>query len=145
MRVDRAARERRKAIDPGGARMRHILAACLALILLAASAAGHAADFRVYVVNEDMQLDRVPTFHEGNPGCHNLLLRFVVYRVAQIGYKYCTVYAEKDCKAGTEVPVSWKQNKPPVKQFTPGDRWFLVSDDPHGHRMGSWYCEAPRH
>ncbi|MGA8260568.1 MAG: hypothetical protein WB783_10175 [Arenicellales bacterium] len=125
--------------------MRAVVAACLALTLLVASAASHATDFRVYSVNSDMQLDRIPTFHEGDPGCHNLLLHFVVYRVAQIGYKYCTVYSEKDCKAGSEVQVSWKKKKPPVKQFTQGDRWFLVSDNPHGHKMGSWYCEALRH
>ena len=123
---------------------RSLAAGCLALVLLApgVSLSALPRDFRVYVVNNEMQADEVPVFHEDRPGCHNLLLRFVVHRVAQIGYKYCTVYAEKDCKAGTEVPVSWKKNEPPVPRFTQGDRWFLVSPDPHGHRMGSWYCKA---
>lgn len=126
----------------GALQVKRTVAACIALALVGGCASVGATDFRVYSVNKDMQLDRIPTFHEGDPGCHNLLLRFVVYRVAQIGYKYCTVYAQKDCQAGTEIPVSWKKDEPPVKQFTPGDRWFLVSGNPHGHEMGSWYCEA---
>ena len=124
--------------------MKHVVVAFLALSLLAFGARASAANFRIYRVNDEMQLDRIPAFHEDEPGCHNMLLRFTVYRVAQIGYEYCTVYSEKDCKAGSELQVSWKQKENPVTQFTQGDRWFLVSDDSHGRKMGSWYCKAPK-
>lgn len=120
--------------------------ALAALMLLAGCASqpssSQPTDFRVYRANEQLQLDRIPTLNESEPGCHNMLLGLRVYRVAQIGFEHCTVYAEKDCREGTEVPVSWKQNDEPVTQFTQGDRWFLVGDDPRGHTMSSWYCEA---
>lgn len=122
--------------------MKQGIAALAGIVLLASAAAGWAADFRIYRANKSLQIDKVPAFNEDEPGCHNMLLGLTVYRVAQIGYEYCTVYAEKDCQEGTEVPVSWKEEEAPVKQFTQGDRWFLVSDDPQGHEMGSWYCEA---
>lgn len=122
--------------------MKQGIAVLAGFILLASTTATWAADFRIYRANKSLQIDQVPAFNEDEPGCHNMLLGLTVYRVAQIGYEYCTVYAEKDCQEGTEVPVSWKEEEAPVKQFTQGDRWFLVSDDPQGHKMGSWYCEA---
>lgn len=122
--------------------MKPSIAVLAGVVLLASAAATWAADFRIYRANKSLQIDQVPAFNEDEPGCHNMLLGLTVYRVAQIGYEYCTVYAEKDCQEGTEVPVSWKEEEAPVKQFTQGDRWFLESDDPQGHKMGSWYCEA---
>lgn len=121
--------------------------AALAGVALLAGCAGQQAstqptDFRLYRANERLQLDRVPTLDENEPGCHDMLLTLRVYRVAQIGFEYCTVYAEGGCKDGTEVPVTWKNEKAPVKQFGQGDRWFLVSDHEQGHDMGSWYCKA---
>lgn len=111
-------------------------------LLLVVGAPSLAADFRIYRANDKLQLDRVPTMNEDQPGCHNLLLSLTIYRVAQIGFQHCSVYAEKDCQAGSEVPVSWKQEQAPVTRFTQGDRWFLVSDDPRGHKIGSWSCSA---
>lgn len=112
------------------------------VLLLAVNAASWGADFRIYRANPELQVDRVPTMNEDEPGCHNLLLTLTIYRVAQIGFEHCTVYSEKECKTGSEVPVSWKQEDEPITQFTQGDRWFLVSDEPQGHEMGSWSCKA---
>lgn len=117
-------------------------ALALAGALTLVASAAWPVTFRVYVANGDLQESRVPTLDEDEPGCHSMLLNLRVYRVAQIGFKHCTVYAEKDCEPDTEVPVSWKQEEKPVTQFTQGDRWFLVSTDPQGHEMGSWYCAA---
>lgn len=122
--------------------MKRVSSVAAVVLLFAVSAASWGADFRIYRANSDLQIDRVPAMNEDEPGCHNLLLTLTIYRVAQIGFEHCTVYSEKDCKAGSEVPVSWKQEKDPVTQFTQGDRWFLVSDDPQGHEMGSWSCKA---
>jgi len=99
-------------------------------------------DFRIYRANPQLQQDRIPTLGEDEPGCQNMLLGLTVYRVAQIGFKHCTVYSEKDCRAGTEIPVSWQEEREPVKQFTQGARWYLVSEDPQGHTMASWHCQA---
>jgi len=123
---------------------------CLAALAGAALLAGCASqpsdygpkDFRIYRANDRLQLDRIPTLDENEPGCHDMLLTLRVYRVAQIGFEYCTVYADQGCREGNEVPVTWKREEAPVKRFTQGDRWFLVSDHRQGHDMGSWYCEA---
>lgn len=126
--------------------MKRSLAGLAGLVMLAGCAGQPSSpepmEFRVYRANERLQLDRVPTLDEDEPGCHNMLLTLRVYRAAQIGFEHCTVYAEKDCQKGTEIPVSWKKEGAPVTQFTQGDRWFLVSDHPQGRDMGSWYCEA---
>jgi hypothetical protein len=99
-------------------------------------------DFRIYRANSDLQLDKVPALNTDQPGCHNMLLGIRIYRVAQIGFEHCSVYAEKGCREGSEVPVSWKNEEAPVTQFGQGDRWFLVGDHRQGHTMGSWYCKA---
>lgn len=122
-------------------------AAALAGLVMLAGCAGQPAsqqtgEFRAYRANDQLQLDRIPTLNEDEPGCHDMLLTLRVYRVAQVGFEHCTIYAERNCEEGTEVPVSWKQEKDPVTQFTQGDRWFLVSDHPQGRDMGSWHCEA---
>lgn len=122
-------------------------ATALAGLVMLAGCAGQpatpqAGEFRAYRANDQLQLDRIPTLNEDEPGCHDMLLTLRVYRVAQIGFEHCTVYAERNCEEGSEVPVSWKQEDDPVTQFTQGDRWFLVSDHPQGRDMGSWYCEA---
>ena len=114
----------------------------LGLALIAVSVPLEAANFRIYRANKHLQQDRVIATNEDEPGCHNLLLSLKIYRVAQIGYEYCTVYADRDCEAGSEVSVSWKQEDAPVTRFTQGDRWFLAGGDRRGHDMGSWYCEA---
>lgn len=122
--------------------MKRALRAFLALGLAAVSAAAWPADFRIYRANDEMQLDRVPALNEDEPGCHNMLLPLTVYRVAQIGYEYCSIYSHRNCEGGSEIQVSWKEKEDPVTQFTQGDRWFLVSDEKRGHKMGSWYCKA---
>lgn len=126
--------------------MKRSITALAGLVMLAGcagqSSSPQVAEFRAYRANERLQLDRIPTLNEDEPGCHNMLLSLRVYRVAQIGFEHCTVYAEGDCRKGSEVPVSWKEEEAPVAQFTQGDRWFLVSDHRQGHEMASWYCEA---
>lgn len=122
--------------------MKQFVSCILGLAMIGAGTAAWAAEFRAYRANEELQLDRIPTLNEDEPGCHNMMLGFSVYRVAQIGFEYCAIYSEKDCQAGTEVPVTWKKEKAPVKQFTQGDRWFLVSEERRGRSVGSWYCEA---
>ncbi len=81
--------------------MKQLAATLFALAIGIAGAATQAADFRAYRANEQLQLDRIPTLNEDEPGCHNMMLGFSVYRVAQIGFEYCSIYEEKDCKAGT--------------------------------------------
>lgn len=100
-----------------------------------------AADFRLYTANKYLQQRQVALVRNTDePGCHNLLTKRRIYRVAQIGFEFCTIYAEKDCAQGTEIAVSWKNKKDPTTTFTRGARWFLPGE--RGTKMGSWKCEG---
>lgn len=114
--------------------------ACLTVLALT-SLNLDAADFRMYTANKLMQ-QREVTFvlNTDEPGCHNLIKKRRIYRVAQIGFEACSVYSEKDCEEGTEIPVSWKNKKDPVTSFTRGARWFLPGE--RGSKMRSWKCEG---
>lgn len=101
----------------------------------------HAADFRMYTANKYLQQRQI-TFvrNTDEPGCHNLITKRRIYRVAQIGFESCSVYAEKDCEEGTEISVRWKNKKDPTTVFTRGARWFLPGE--RGSKMASWKCEG---
>ena len=99
-----------------------------------------AADLRLYTANKLLQQRRVSMVRNTDePGCHNLITRRRLYRVAQIGFETCTLYSKKDCEAGTEIAVSWKNKKGPVSEFTQGARWFLPGE--RGAKMASWKCD----
>ena len=112
-----------------------ILAVCLIASDMAA-----AADLRLYTANKLLQQRRVSMVRNTDePGCHNLITKRRVYRVAQIGFETCTLYSKKACEAGTEIDVSWKNKKEPVNAFTQGARWFLPGK--RGAKMASWKCD----
>jgi len=118
---------------------------CALTLLLAACASeppGRAPDFRVYSANSLKQQRQilVPS-NAARPGCHNLLITREVYRVAQVGFGYCVIYSQKDCKAGTEINVSWQNKKDPTSVITQGARWFLPGE--LGSDMASWKCVLP--
>ena len=111
------------------------------LLALCAADLAVAADLRLYTANSLLQQRRVSMVRNTDePGCHNLITRRKIYRVAQIGFETCTLYAERDCEAGTEIEVSWKRKKDPVHAFTQGARWFLPGE--RGSKMASWQCTA---
>lgn len=112
----------------------------LAAVLAAVSASLSAADFRIYTANKQLQQRRAFAFADAKePGCHNLPFRQRVYRVAQVGFSRCYIYANKDCQAGDELKVSWKNERAPAVEITQGARWFLEGEQ--GSKMGSWKCE----
>lgn len=99
-----------------------------------------AADFRIYTANKQLQQRRAFSFADADePGCHNLPFRQRVYRVAQVGFARCYVYAKKGCQPGDELKVSWKNERAPAAEITPGARWYLEGE--LGSKMGSWKCE----
>ena len=114
---------------------------CLVILAFTSLNLASAADFRMYTANKLMQ-QREVTFvlNTDEPGCHNLIKKRRIYRVAQIGFEACSVYSKKDCEEGTEIPVSWKNKKDPVTSFTRGARWFLPGE--RGSKMRSWKCEG---
>lgn len=112
----------------------------LVALLALTSVAVQAADFRIYTANKLLQQRRAFSFSDADkPGCHNLPFGQRVYRVAQIGFERCFIYAEKDCKPGNELKVSWKNEREPALEITPGARWYLEGE--RGSKMGSWKCE----
>ncbi len=116
-------------------------AVLLAALAVTGCATVSAADFRIYWIDKEGNQRRVFVLsNAGKPGCHSLPIKRRVYRVAQVGFKECTIYAERDCQAGTELTVSWK-NKKKTTTITPGARWFLEGE--RGSEMGSWHCVAP--
>ena len=110
-------------------------------VVLAAGDMAMAADLRLYTANKLLQQRRISMIrHTDKPGCHNLITKRRVYRVAQIGFATCTLYSAKSCEAETEIAVSWKNKKDPVNDFTQGARWFLPGE--RGSKMASWKCEG---
>lgn len=114
---------------------------CWGLVGLAVFDLSQAADFRMYTANSYLQQRQVTMVRNTDePGCHNLITKRRIYRVAQIGFESCTVYSAKDCAEGTEIAVSWKNKKEPKTVFTRGARWFLPGE--RGSKMASWKCEG---
>jgi predicted small lipoprotein YifL len=103
------------------------------------------AEIRFYSVNDQQQqreLALVPGSRQ--EGCHNLPLTRTVYRVAQVGFTFCEIYAEKDCRPGSEHNLLWSattkdpDKSEPTTQITPGAKWLFA---PAGDtKIGSWSC-----
>jgi hypothetical protein len=108
--------------------------------LLAAAAVAH-AEIRFYNMNRQGQQSQIMFVpRAGEPGCHNFPVARDVHRVAQVRFEYCSVYAERNCAAGSEYPGRWDGRREPVTQFTPGSRWVLERE---GHvKVRSWNCVA---
>jgi hypothetical protein len=114
---------------------------CVLIAMNVAVGTALAADFRLYYANKLLQQSKVSMVRNTDkPGCHNLFKKRRIYRVAQVGFETCAIYAEKDCAAGTEIEVRWKNKKAPTTTITPGARWFLPGE--RGSKMGSWKCEG---
>jgi len=106
-------------------------------------------NIRMYKINKKQQQRRIMF---GNavkqPGCHNLIVERKVYRVAQTGFAWCSVYAEDDCTPGSILPAMWTGDEyhkygidgtRPQPKLYPGSHWNLVSPETP---VQSWYCEA---
>ena len=92
------------------------------------------AEIRFYSIdsnNQQRELLLVPG--ASRPGCHNLPLTRSVYRVAQVGFESCQVFAEKECASGSEYKMRWAAaSEDPDKlerttNITPGAKWLFSS------------------
>ena len=81
------------------------------------------------------------------PGCHNLLWGKDVYRFAQFGYAWCSLYAREDCPRDAVIPAIWEDGKyrrykieegQLQEKLYPGEKWIIKSS---GRDVQSWYCE----
>lgn len=78
-------------------------------------------------------------------GCHNMLKKSRLHRIALKGFQYCEVFAEKDCRDGTQLSAQWlakkvksEDKKHPTTKFTKGSRW--VFDREGNVKARSWRC-----
>ena len=103
------------------------------------------AEIRFYSINEQQQqreLVLVPG--AGQAGCHNLPLTRAVYRVAQVGFTFCEIYAKKDCQPGSEHNLRWPATTQdpdktgPTTRITPGAKWLFATAG--AAKVGSWSC-----
>ncbi|SVC06943.1 uncharacterized protein METZ01_LOCUS259797, partial [marine metagenome] len=102
------------------------------------------AKIRFYSMNEQQQRELVLVPGAGEAGCHNLPLTRAVYRVAQVGFTVCEIYAKKDCEPGSEYSLHWPgTTQDPDKtgsttRITPGAKWLFTSTGTA--KVGSWSC-----
>ena len=107
------------------------------------------AEIRFYSIdsnNQQRELLLVPGASQ--PGCHNLPLTRSVYRVAQVGFESCQVFAEKDCAPGTDYSLRWAaasedpDKLEPTTNITPGAKWLFSSLTKT--KVKSWSCQNSR-
>ena len=103
------------------------------------------AEIRFYSINEQQQqreLLLVPG--AGEVGCHNLPLTRTVYRVAQIGFSFCKVFAENNCPTGSEYNFRWPNSTNDTDKIgstaklTPGAKWLFTASSEV--KVRSWSC-----
>lgn len=131
----------------GMSRVAISLICVLGLLWSGATLAG--AKIRMYEINKKQQQRKIMIGDKvEEPGCHNLLWSKEIYRFAQFGYAWCSLYTEKDCASDSLVPAFWEKgdyHKYSLKEgdqsdkLYPGEKWIVVSE---GKEIKSWYCEA---
>jgi len=115
--------------------------------LLAGAGAVQADGIRFYKVNDKGQQSEIMLIRKRDkPGCHNLRRSRTIFRVAQVGFVYCSVYAAKNCAEGSELTMHWKgrvkknsARAQPAERLLPGAMWFF--DDNASLKLRSWKCE----
>lgn len=105
-----------------------------------------ATQIRFYNINDRQQQRKlliVPGAYEA--GCHNLPVTRAVYRVAQVGFAFCQIYAEKNCTPGSEFSLHWSatakqemKNIQVTTRITEGARWLFTNIEEA--RVNSWSC-----
>ena len=107
------------------------------------------ASMRMYKLNSKGQLNRVRWLKNvGEAGCHGGDRAREVSKFAQIGFLYCTLYADPDCREGSELTAMWDGEdykraeidvSQPQVRLLRGTEWVL---DPNENvELKSWYCE----
>jgi hypothetical protein len=111
----------------------------ITVVFLLLSNIAWAAEIRFYTSNSRQQQSLISLVTgTSKPGCHNFLTKRRVYRISQVGFEYCRIFAEKNCKDEGVVTVRWKNKKQPTEKLTPGARWFLEGEQ--GAKISSWEC-----
>ncbi|KAA3630446.1 MAG: hypothetical protein DWQ08_06285 [Proteobacteria bacterium] len=126
--------------------VRAILLASAIAVSGLAPAVSDAGEIRFYKVNGKGQQREIGLLrNRDEPGCHNMLGSRDVFRVAQIGFTYCTVYAADDCAEDGALIMNWKGRvkknsvrAQPTDRLMPGDMWYFGDNDVR--EVHSWFC-----
>jgi hypothetical protein len=124
-----------------------LLCGVLAIFWTASVSAGQ--KIRMYKINSKLQQSKIVLGGAvKKAGCHDLLWGKQVYRFVQLGYAWCSVYAQDGCAADSIVTALWSdgdykrynidEGKPQEKLY-PGTKWII---DASADDIQSWYCEA---
>lgn len=123
--------------------------AAVALFIASGIAAdvADAAEIRFYKVNSKGQQREIGFIRNADePGCHNMFGSREVFRVAQVGFTFCSVYPEADCPADSAHVMNWKGKvkknsvrAQPTDRLMPGDMWYF--GDNETREVKSWHCE----
>jgi hypothetical protein len=105
------------------------------------------ADIRFYKINKKGQQSELMFVRgDDDPGCHNFSQQRNIFRVAQVGFKRCALFREKDCATDSVIEVRWSgkaktpNKKRPTTKITPGSMWMVRAVDPDAE-VRSWQCE----
>ncbi len=78
-------------------------------------------------------------------GCFNFPKKAKVFRIGQIGFAHCEVFAEKDCNEPSKQIAHWtgevkrdESLKEPTTQLRPGSMWVIK--DGENVILRSWSC-----
>jgi len=131
-----------------------ILLASTILILLSGTAGKANADdhgsIRLYKLNKKGQVIGQRWSRKLDvDGCYNLSKPRKAHRFAQIGYRYCRVFTQKECPAGSELAAMWTGKKyrvegleidtdQPQRRLFRGSKW--VFDEKKNIFIMSIYC-----
>jgi hypothetical protein len=112
-------------------------------IIVQASYAEKSQTLRFYTKNKKSELNKLFINRKklAEPGCHNFGGTKKIYRLTQIGYKFCRLYADKDCVSGTEIEGLWKGKMAEKNtDFSQGGKWMFTINNELGEKAKSWQC-----
>lgn len=116
-----------------------IVLSCFVTIQAQAEPRSH---IRFYKANKLLQEDRI--FFTGKKsktvGCHNFLKSARIYRINQVGFKQCQLFAKKNCKPDSLMEVVDEDNSK-TTMMTQGTSWYPSGKDERGKKAKSWQCE----
>lgn len=97
---------------------------------------------RFYKANRQLQADRILLTDEksSSAGCQNFLKKVKVFKVVQIGFSSCTLYAKKDCPTDSSVGAASEDQAHQTTLLTEGVGWFPAGESERGATVKSWSC-----
>jgi hypothetical protein len=99
---------------------------------------------RFYKANKQLQATGILLTDEksSSAGCQNFLKKVTVFKVVQIGFSNCTVFAEKGCPVNSSIAAINEDQAFATTLLTEGVGWFPQGDTDRGATVKSWRCDS---